>query len=58
MGRVDMIRRILEHGLPVHEVAKGFGISARTAHKCPTRIKAEGPTGLENRSRASDLPRS
>jgi transposase len=45
-----MIRRILEEGRPVREVAAGFGISERTARKWLARFKAEGPSGLDNRS--------
>jgi transposase-like protein len=50
LGRADMIRRILEEGLPVRAVARGFGISARTARKGLARFKAEGPSGFDNRS--------
>ena len=50
LGRADMIRRIIEGGQPVREVARGFGISERTARKWLARFKAEGPSGLENRS--------
>jgi transposase InsO family protein len=50
LGRVEMVRRILEEGRPVADVAAGFGISERTARKWLARFKAGGPTGLENRS--------
>jgi transposase-like protein len=33
LGRAEMIRRILEDGLPVREVAQGFAVSERTARK-------------------------
>ena len=33
LGRVEMVRRILEEGRPVTEVAAGFGVSERTARK-------------------------
>jgi transposase InsO family protein len=50
LGRAEMIRRIVEDGQPIREVARGFGISERTARKWLARYKAEGPSGLENRS--------
>jgi transposase len=50
LGRAEMIRRILEDGQPVREVARGFGISERTARKWLSRYRAEGPRGLNNRS--------
>jgi transposase InsO family protein len=39
-----------EDGQPVREVAQGFGISERTARKWLARHRAEGPSGLDNRS--------
>jgi len=33
LGRAEMIRRVLEDGQPVREVARSFGISERTARK-------------------------
>ena len=45
-----MIRRVLEDGQPVREVARGFGVSERTARKWLARYRAEGPSGLDNRS--------
>jgi len=50
LGRAEMIRRILDEGQPLREVARGFGISERTARKWLARFKAEGPSGLDNRS--------
>ena len=50
LGLAEMIRRILDEGQPLREVAAGFGISERTARKWLARFKAEGPSGLENRS--------
>jgi transposase-like protein len=50
VGRAEMIRRIIEGGQPVRKVAKGFGINERTARKWLARFKAEGLSGLENRS--------
>ena len=50
LGRVEMVRRILEERRPVAEVAAGFGVSERTARKWLARFRAEGAVGLENRS--------
>jgi transposase InsO family protein len=50
LGRVEMVRRILEEGRPLVEVAAGFGVSERTARKWLARFKAQGAAGLENRS--------
>src|ERR671913_952584 len=50
LGRAEMIRRIIKEGQPIREVARGFGISERTARKWLARYRAEGPSGLENRS--------
>jgi transposase InsO family protein len=50
LGRGEMIRRIVEEGRPVAEVAAGFGISERTARKWLARWKRDGLAGLENRS--------
>jgi transposase len=50
LGRAEMIRRILEDGQPLRAVARGFGISERTARKWLARYRAEGPSGLDNRS--------
>jgi transposase-like protein len=43
LRRAEMIRRIIEDGQPVREVAGGFGVSERTARKWRTRYRAEGP---------------
>ena len=50
LGRAEMVRRIVEEGRPVAEVAAGFGVSERTARKWLARFRSEGPAGLENRS--------
>src|SRR4051794_5851213 len=50
LGRAEMNRRILEDTEPIREVAQGSGISERTARKWLARFKAEGPSGLDNRS--------
>ena len=50
LGRAEMIRRILEEDQPIREVAAGLGISERSARKWLARYRAEGPSGLENRS--------
>lgn len=50
LGRAEMVRRIVEEGRPVAEVAACFGISERTARKWLARWRAEGTEGLQNRS--------
>ncbi len=50
LGRAEMVRRIVEEGRPVAEVAAGFGVSERTARKWLGRSRKEGAAGLENRS--------
>jgi transposase len=53
LGRVEMVRHILEEARPLVEVAAGFGGSERTARKWLARFKAQGAAGLENRSSRS-----
>jgi transposase len=50
LGRAEMIRRIIEDGQSVREVARGSGVSERTARKWLARFRAEGSSGLDNRS--------
>jgi transposase InsO family protein len=50
LGRAEMVRRIVEEGRPVAQVAAGFGVSERTARKWLARYRKEGAAGLENRS--------
>jgi len=50
LGRGEMVRRIVEEGRPVAEVAAGFGVSGRTVRKWLARYRAEGVAGLKNRS--------
>ena len=50
LGRVEMVRRIVEEGRAVAEVAAGFGVSERTARKWLARFRSEGAAGLQNRS--------
>jgi len=42
LGRAEMIRRIVEDGRPVADVAAGFGISERRARTWLARWRAEG----------------
>jgi transposase InsO family protein len=59
LSRAEMIRRIVELGQPVAEVAAGFGLSERSAYKWLARFRAEGPDGLRNRSsRPTGSPRT
>ena len=39
LGRVEMVRRIVEEGRPVAEVAAGFGVSERTARKWQAELE-------------------
>ena len=55
LGRAEMVRRIVEEGRPVAEVATGFGVSERTARKWLARYRAEGVAGLKNRSSRPQL---
>lgn len=50
LGRAEMVRRIVEEGRPVAEVAVVFGVSERTARKWLGRSRKEGAAGLGNRS--------
>jgi len=50
LGRAEMIRRVVEDGRPVAEVAAGFGISEGRARTWLARWRAGGGAGLENRS--------
>ena len=51
LGRAEMVRRIVEEGRPVAEVAAGFGVSERTARKWLAPLpQVGGPAGFENRS--------
>jgi transposase-like protein len=40
LGRAEMIRRILQEGQPVREVARGSGIGECTARKWRARFRA------------------
>jgi hypothetical protein len=50
LGRAEMIRRILKTASLFERWPRGFGISERTARKWLARFRAEGPSGLDNRS--------
>jgi len=50
LSRAEMIKRVLHLSQPVAEVAAGFGVSVRTAYKWLARFRAEGLTGLNDRS--------
>ena len=49
-SRELMVRRVLEQGWSVSEAAGAAGLSERTAYKWLQRYKAEGPSGLADRS--------
>ena len=49
-ARRILVSRIIHEGLPVREVAKAQGVSARTAYKWLKRYREEGEAGLFDRS--------
>ncbi|MBX0302040.1 helix-turn-helix domain-containing protein, partial [Cryobacterium sp. 1639] len=49
-GRSLLIERVVVDGRPVSHVAKELGISRQCAHRWINRHRAEGTTGLHNRS--------
>lgn len=49
-GRALLIERVIGARRPVAHVAKELGISRQCAHRWVRRFKAEGPTGLLDRS--------
>jgi len=49
-GRRLLIERIIGDGRPVAHVAKELGVSRQCAHRWVTRYRAQGPSGLEDRS--------
>jgi len=49
-GRLLLVRRVRDQGMPVAHVAKAMGISRQCAHRWVKRFDEEGPAGLEDRS--------
>jgi transposase InsO family protein len=49
-GRLLLVRRIREEGMPLAHVAKAMGVSRQCAHRWVARYDAEGPAGLWDRS--------
>ena len=49
-SRAEMVKRIVDLHQPVAEVAAAFGVSERTAYKWLARFRAEGSSGLLDRS--------
>jgi len=57
-GRRLLVRRVLQDGRPVAHVAKELDVSRQCAHRWVTRYRAEGDTGLRDRSsRPHSTPR-
>jgi transposase InsO family protein len=54
-GRAIMVRRVLEEGLMLTEAAEAAGVSVRTAGKWVRRYRAEGESGLLDRSSTPEL---
>jgi transposase InsO family protein len=58
-GRRLLVQRIVVEGWPAAVAAETLGVSRATAYKWLRRYRAEGPTGLEDRSaRAHRRPRA
>ena len=56
-GRLLLVRRVRELGMPVAQVAKAMGISRQCAHRWVARFDAEGVAGRHDRSsRPHSLP--
>lgn len=49
-GRLLLVQRIVRDGRPVAHVAKELGVSRQCAHRWVARYRAEGETGLHERS--------
>lgn len=49
-GRELLVRRVIDDGLRAPEAAQAAGVSVRTAYKWLARYRAEGWTGLHDRS--------
>lgn len=59
MGRALLVSRVLEMGWTVVAASHAAGISCRTGYKWLARFKAEGPSGLLDRSsRPKRMPRA
>jgi len=57
-GRLELVRRVIEQGRPVAHVVVELNCSRATGYKWLARWRAEGLTGLQDRSsRARSLPR-
>lgn len=49
-GRAVLVHRVLVEGYPAPEVSRGMGVSIRTVYKWLARYRAEGTSGLVDRS--------
>jgi len=57
-GREELVRRVLEEGLPMKVVGRQMGVSRRTVWKWVSRYRREGRAGLMDRSsRPHRIPR-
>ena len=54
-GRATMVKRVIKEGLTLAEAAEAAGVSVRTAGKWVRRYRAEGESGLLDRSSAPVL---
>jgi transposase InsO family protein len=49
-GRVLLVQRVRQQGMPVAHVAKAMGVSRQCAHRWVARFDSEGQAGLHDRS--------
>jgi transposase InsO family protein len=49
-GRLLLVRRVREEGMPIAHVARAMGISRQCAHRWVARFDADGEAGLHDRS--------
>ena len=50
LGRVELVRRVVELGQPASQVAASLGVCVKTVRKWVARLEAEGEDGLRDRS--------
>lgn len=48
-SRAELVRRVLAEGQALGVVARGYGVSLKTARKCVARFRVAGSGGLAGR---------